>query len=158
MRSVALARLLAVGVAAACIACLDACGAGSQGSLIYATESYTFTVLAPPISLPHAREDIVYKVLVKDRKTRQPVQNGEGQIFANMKEGPRSWDGFKYGPEMGVYSGTLNYTLSGIWAVAIRFRRDSLHPLERADWMQDVLGDRDSSFGKRPPPESSRAK
>jgi hypothetical protein len=30
--------------------------------------------------------------------------------------------------------------------VAIRFRRDSLLPLERIDWMQDVINERPSAI------------
>jgi len=33
---------------------------------------------------------------------------------------------------------------SGDWAIAIRFRRDSTSKLERTDWMQDVLPERES--------------
>jgi hypothetical protein len=34
---------------------------------------------------------------------------------------------------------------AGPWAVAIRFRRDSLHPLETINWMQDVHNERPSN-------------
>jgi hypothetical protein len=50
-----------------------------------------------------------------------------------------------YGPEVGGYRAKLNYVVAGQWAVAIRFQRDSLHPLERIDWMQDVYDERPDS-------------
>jgi hypothetical protein len=50
-----------------------------------------------------------------------------------------------YGPEVGTYHAKLNFVIPGTWAVAIRFRRDSLHPLEKTDWMQDVLNERPSN-------------
>ena len=111
------------------------------------TDSYSFTII-PSLSPPHAREPILYKIIVKDRKSQQPIQDGEGQIFANTREGARTYDGLIYGPEVGTYYGKLNYTLADLWAVAIRFRRDSLHPLERQDWMQDVLAERSDSTPK----------
>ena len=68
-----------------------------------------------------------------------------GQLFAGKPsirraDGPQSktWDGFTYGPEVGTYHAKLNFVVAGQWAVAIRFQRDSIHPLERIDWMQDV--------------------
>jgi hypothetical protein len=106
--------------------------------------SYSFTI-TPDQSPPHAREQILYKVFIRDRKTREPIQNGEGQIYSNNKEGARTWDGFTYGPQVGTYYGKLSFVAAGEWAVAIRFRRDSLHPLETINWMQDVHNERPSN-------------
>lgn len=105
------------------------------------SQSYSFSVSADQMP-PHAREAILYKVVVRDRDTRQPIETGEGQIFANNEERAGTWDGFTKGAEMGTYYGKLNFVTAGLWAVAIRFRRDSLHPLERVEWMQDVLNER----------------
>jgi hypothetical protein len=110
----------------------------------YYTKAYSFTI-TPEQAPPHAREPILYKVYVRDRETREPIQNGEGQIYSNNAEGARTWDGFTYGPELGVYYGKLNFVTSGLWAIGIRFRRDSLHPLEKIEWMQDVLNERPSA-------------
>lgn len=110
----------------------------------YISTDYSFTI-EPEQAPPHAREPILYKVVVRDRKTREPIENGEGQIYSNNAEGARTWDGFTYGPQIGTYYGKLNYVTAGLWAVGIRFRRDSLHPLEKIEWMQDVLNERPSS-------------
>lgn len=130
------------------LALLAGCGPGSGGAnpreMRYYSRSYYFTI-QPDESPPHARAPILYKVVVRDRDTRQPIEGGEGQIYSNNAEGARTWDGFTYGPQIGTYYGKLNYVTSGLWAVGIRFRRDSLHSLEKIEWMQDVLNERPSS-------------
>ncbi len=124
---------------------LGACNRGPEKPrMFYFSPSYDFTIY-PDQAPPHAREAILYKVVLRDRKSRQPIENGEGQIYANNAEGARTWDGFTYGPEIGTYYGKLNYVAAGLWAVGIRFRRDSLHPLEKIEWMQDVLNERPGS-------------
>jgi hypothetical protein len=118
-----------------------ACG-GEPGRrpLRQITDSYLFTI-TPDQSPPRAREDILYKVLVRDRESRQPIDAGEGQIFANNRDGASTWDALAKGPEIGTYYGKLNFVTAGDWAIAIRFRRDSTSKLERTDWMQDVLAE-----------------
>lgn len=129
----------------ATVALAAACG-GEPGPrpLRQITESYLFTI-TPDQAPPHAREDILYKVLVRDRESRQPIDAGEGQIFANNRDGASTWDGLAKGPEIGTYYGKLNFVTSGDWAIAIRFRRDSTSKLERTDWMQDVHTERQTA-------------
>jgi hypothetical protein len=130
-------QLLLVALASAI-----ACGGESQArSLRYMTESYYFTITADQMP-PHAREPILYKILVRDKESRQPIDAGEGQIYASNRERAQTWDGLAKGPEIGTYYGKLNFVTSGDWAVAIRFRRDSTAKLEKAEWMQDVLAER----------------
>lgn len=105
------------------------------------SQSYHFTIVADP-SPPRARESVLYKVVIQDRESRQPIETGEGQVYASNEERASTWDGFEKGAELGTYYGKLNYVTSGLWAVAIRFRRDSLHPLEKVEWMQDVYNER----------------
>lgn len=142
-------RRRAAGAMAALIAACTisaACGRSEAKprAIRYISKSYSFTI-TPGQSPPHAREPIIYKVFIRDRETREPIQNGEGQIYSNNRDGARTWDGFAYGPEVGTYYGTLNYVTSGLWAVGMRFRRDSLHPLEKIEWMQDVMDERPSA-------------
>jgi len=139
------AAMLVVGLAA--------CGGGdnSPPPLRQNSMSYAY-VIKPDDSPPHARQDIHYVIQVVDTKTRQPIESGEGQLFAgkpideDAPTGPQSktWDGLTYGPEAGTYHAKLNFVVPGMWAVALRFRRDSLHPLERIDWMQQVFDERPS--------------
>jgi len=114
-------------------------------TLCLITRSYNFSI-TPSVSPPPAREAILYKVIVRDRENRQPIETGEGQIYANNEADASTWDGFRKGEEMGTYYGKLNFVTAGPWAVAIRFRRDSLAALETAEWMQDVLNERDTKI------------
>ena len=126
---------------------LVACGSSTEKPppLHQMSTSYDYAI-APSLSPPHAREPIQYTITVLDRKTRQPIENGIGQLFASDSNRNHTWDGMTYGPEVGTYHAKLNFVISGFWAMAIRFQRDSLHPLERIDWYQDVLGERDTTI------------
>ena len=142
----ALTRVLAMSGIIVAVCAISSCGRSEarQPEIHYITKTYAFTIV-PSEAPPHARDDITYKVFIRDRDTREPIQNGEGQIYSNNREGAHTWDGFRYGPEVGTYYGKLNYITSGVWAVGLRFRRDSLHPLEKIEWMQDVLNERPSA-------------
>ena len=87
---------------------------------------------------PRAREPIQYKVVVLDQESRQPIENGEGRIFAMNKDSVRVWDALEYGPEPGTYHAKISFVTSGSWAIGLEFRRDSTHRLERMDWTQEV--------------------
>ena len=117
------------------------CGPPRRPELKQGTKSYLFTITSDPIP-PRAREDVIYTITVQDRESKQPVDNGEGRIFANTRDGARTYDGFVKAPGVGVYSARLNYVASGQWAVGIQFHSDSLKPLEKTEWMQDVLPER----------------
>ena len=117
------------------------CGPPRHPELRQGSKSYLFTITSDPIP-PRAREDVIYTITVKDRETKQPIDAGEGRIFANTRDGARTYDGFVKAPGVGVYSAKLNYVTSGQWAVGIQFHSDSLKPLEKTEWMQDVLPER----------------
>ena len=129
---------------------LAACGPQEPRDLAVkqATLSYRFEILADSLP-PHANEDIHYTVTVIDRSTNQPVQHGEGQIYGQLNPGgrPRTDDVLIYGPEVGVYHSTLRFVIAGDngapWQMGLRFRRDSLSPLEVTNWSQQVLPERD---------------
>ena len=104
-------------------------------------DKYSYRVTSEP-SPPHALEPARFRVVVLDKKTNQPVQVGEGQIFATSPDGANTDDGLAKGQEVGTYYGRLFFVTAGDWAVAIRFRRDSTQRLERVDWVQTVLGER----------------
>jgi hypothetical protein len=115
-----------------------------QRQLRMISQSYSFTII-PSQAPPHAREAILYKVVIRDRDTRQPIETGEGQIYASNEARSNTWDGFTKGAEVGTYYGKLNFVTAGLWAIAIRFRRDSLHPLEKIEWYQDVHNERQAA-------------
>jgi hypothetical protein len=124
---------------------LIACGPREprERELRMISPNYSFTIISDQ-SPPHAREAILYKVVIRDRESRQPIETGEGQIYASNAERANTWDGFAKGAELGTYYGKLNFVTAGTWAVAIRFRRDSLHPLEKVEWLQEVFNERNS--------------
>ena len=97
----------------------------------------TFRVYAEPTP-PIARQTIIYKVVVRDKTTGEPVEGGEGQIFATSLDRKSVWDSFDRGPELGTYYAKLRFVTAGDWAIAIRFRREASTPLERADWVQTI--------------------
>ena len=87
---------------------------------------------------PRAEEPTAYRVIVRDVKTKEPIVNGQGRIFATNSDGKTIWDGFKYGPEVGTYHATLMFLTAGEWAMNVQFRRDSTTALQRPqyDWRQ----------------------
>lgn len=103
------------------------------------SDSYAFRVTMVPTP-PRALEPVPYRIVVEDKKTGQPIEGGEGRIFASSKDGANTNDGLKKEKELGVYSGRIFFATSGDWAAAIQFRRDK-NPqmrLERVDWTQAV--------------------
>jgi hypothetical protein len=134
-------RRAALAASLVLVAAGASCGPPKRPELRQGTKSYLFTITSDPIP-PRAREDVIYTITVKDRETKQPIDAGEGRIFANTRDGARTYDGFVRAPGVGVYSAKLNYVASGQWAVGIQFHSDSLKPLEKTEWMQDVLPER----------------
>jgi len=102
------------------------------------TDDMEFRITSDPLP-PRARERVLYKVVVRDRKSGEPIERGEGRVFATSRDGANTWDALLPGPELGTYYGTVNFVTAGEWAIAIQFRRDSTRSLERMDWMQEVL-------------------
>jgi len=127
----------------ACVASLiTACGPTEQDlSIRQWTEGMAFRIYSDPLP-PAAREKIRFRVVVRDSKTGQPVEKGEGRMFASTREGQSTWDSLEEGPELGTYYANLNFVIAGEWAMALQFRRDSTRKLERMDWMQQVFPER----------------
>ena len=116
-----------------------ACQRGPRDlSMQLMTEDMTLRVLPDPVT-PRARESVRYKVVVTDRETGEPIETGQGQIFATSQDGIDAFDPLVKGPELGTYYATMHFITAGQWAVAIRFQRDSTKKLERMDWMQEVF-------------------
>jgi hypothetical protein len=56
-----------------------------------------------------------------------------------------------YGPEVGTYHARLRFAINSVtgriddaWQMGLRFRRDSLSPIEVVNWSQQVRPERDS--------------
>jgi hypothetical protein len=121
-----------------------ACGPPRRPEIRQGSKTYLFNITSDPIP-PHARENVIYTVTVRDRETGQPIDNGEGRIFANTLEGARTYDGFTKAPAVGTYTAKLRFVASGQWAIGIQFHSDSTKPLEKTEWMQDVLPEREGT-------------
>jgi hypothetical protein len=120
-------------------ALLASCGPGEEPGVVrLATEEFEFRVV-PSMVPPRALERITYTVVVRDKKTKEPIVQGQGRIFATNADRKTSWDGFVYGPEAGTYRATITFVTAGEWALGIQFRRDSTLVLQRTlDWRQQV--------------------
>ncbi|HVF38615.1 MAG TPA: FixH family protein [Gemmatimonadaceae bacterium] len=101
------------------------------------SDTYAFRITVEPMP-PRAIEDATYKIVVQDKKTGEPIETGEGRIFATSKDGANTDDGLAKGKEIGTYYGRLFFPTTGDWAIAIQFRRESRLKLERVDWVQSV--------------------
>jgi hypothetical protein len=138
-----LSRWRWVGALVISMVALNACQREPrEPRLNYQSQSYYFTITSDPMP-PRAREDIMYKIVMRDRETRQPIDAGEGMLYSSNRDDARTGGAIWRGPEIGTYYGRLRYVTSGEWAVAIEFRRDSTARLEKAEWMQEVLPERD---------------
>ena len=124
--------MLGLSVAAA------ACGPAEPRPLRAWTPSFEFRLTLDPTP-PYANEPTLYRIVVLDRETRQPIEGGEGQLFATSEDRVNRWDSFTPAPEAGTYTARITYLTAGDWKVALRFRRDSTAKLEQVeDWVQTV--------------------
>lgn len=133
-------------VIAIALGSLVACGpSASTGATDYRafTQHYSFRISSDPTP-PHARERTVYKVVVRDKNTSEPIEGGEGIIYANTKDGSgKTWDTFVAGPAPGTYYANLKFIVANDWGIALKFRKDSSQALETVDtWYQTVLPER----------------
>ena len=129
----------AVAVAMLAVA-LAGCGPNPKArELRLWSDNYAFHVTLDSMP-PRALEQVTFRVVVQDKKTGQPIETGEGRIFATSADGANTNDGFKKEKELGTYSGRLFFATTGDWAAAIQFRREKNPnmPLERVDWIQAV--------------------
>ena len=132
-------RGLAGAVLLAALALAAGCGESPDPNTIRLwTDEFEMRVTSD-VTPPRALERITYKVIVLDKKTQEPIADGEGRIFATNADRKSVWNGFTYGPEVGTYRATLMFVTAGDWALGIQFRRDSTLALQRTtDWRQTV--------------------
>ncbi|MGH7651878.1 MAG: hypothetical protein ACREMS_08540 [Gemmatimonadaceae bacterium] len=133
-------KLASVAACAVILAVVPSCGSNSRVlDLRLWSDSYAFRVTMDPRP-PRALEPIAYRIVVQDKKTGQPIETGEGRIFATSVDRANTNDGLKKEKELGTYSGKLFFATTGDWAAAIQFRREKnpAMPLERVDWIQTV--------------------
>jgi hypothetical protein len=126
------------------VAALAGCAGGGDrplGELRMTTDSFTIRVRPDPAP-PYALDQTTWTVRVSDKATGQPVQGGQGRIFATNRDGKSIDNGFEEATELGTYKTRLMFLTSGMWAMGVQFRRDSTKVLQRTkDWTQDVRAD-----------------
>jgi len=102
------------------------------------TDDLAFRISVQPLP-PVAEAITTFKIVVQDKETGQPIEGGQGRLFATNAERATSYDGLAKGKEVGTYYARIRFPVSGDWAVGLQFRRDSTKPLERTqDWSQTV--------------------
>ena len=102
------------------------------------TDDFEIRVSADP-SPPRAQDPTMYSIYVRDKKTREPIVNGQGRIYATNSDRHSIWQAFEYGPEVGTYHSRLMFITAGEWAMGVQFRRDSTHALQQSlDWRQMI--------------------
>jgi hypothetical protein len=122
-------------IAASALACRPS--ANVPPALRMWTDDLALLVSTEPVP-PPARQDIMFKVVVRDKKSGQAIEGGEGRVFATNSDGINTWDALTPGPQAGTYYAKLNFITAGDWALGMQFRRDSTRPIERLDWRQEV--------------------
>ncbi len=126
-----LVALVAVGA--------TACGPkGPQPAVRLYTDDFAIAISFEP-SPPRALEPIEFTIVVRDAKTGEPIEGGEGRLFATNEDRKSVDNGLERGKELGTYHTKLMFVNAGPWAIGFQFRRDSTQRLQRTnDWMQEV--------------------
>lgn len=119
-----------------------ACGpTGPQPQVRLYTDDYAIAISFEPAP-PCALEPVDFKIVVRDAKTGEPIEGGEGRIFATNEDRKSVDNGLTPGKELGTYYSKLMFVNAGTWAIGFQFRRDSTQRLQRAnDWMQQILSE-----------------
>ena len=77
--------------------------------------------------------------LVWDKETGEPIETGEGRVFAGNEDRKSINNGLTKAPELGTYTTKLMFVTAGPWSIGVQFRRDSTKPLQNMQqWMQQV--------------------
>lgn len=125
---------------AATIAGVVACGpTGPQPAVRLFTNDLAVAISFEP-SPPRALEQIEFTIVVRDAKTGEPIEGGEGRLFATNEDRKSVDNGLTPGEELGTYHTRLFFVNAGPWAIGFQFRRDSTQRLQRTnDWLQEVF-------------------
>lgn len=128
-------------IAGVTLVAVNACDSGTRpiGELRFVTQDFVVRV-SSETRPTRALDPITWRVIVHDKNTGRPIENGEGRVFATNKDGKTVANGLEKTGELGTYRTNLMYVTAGQWAMAIQFRRDSTQALQKTeDWTQDIL-------------------
>ncbi|HEY3258301.1 MAG TPA: hypothetical protein VGJ64_05555 [Gemmatimonadaceae bacterium] len=130
--------LSACGLTLGLLAAFTSCE-GSRGPLALRlwSDSYAIRITTDPLP-PRAIEDVLYKIVVQDKKTGEPIERGQGRIYGTSQDRANVNDGLAKGKEVGTYYAHILFPTTGDWAMGLQFRRDSLSKLEAVNWIQTV--------------------
>jgi len=133
---------MSLPVVAMLVVTLAACApTGEQPQVRLYTDDFSIAISFDP-SPPCALEEVQFKVVVRDTETGEPIEGGEGRLFATNEDRKSTDNGLTKGPELGTYYTSLMFVNAGTWAIGFQFRRDSTQRLQRTnDWMQQILAD-----------------
>ena len=102
------------------------------------TDSYAIRVTTDPVP-PRAIEDVTFKIVVQDKRTGEPIQNGAGRVYGTSQDRANVNDGLAKGKEVGTYYAHILFPTTGDWAMGLQFKRDSSSKLETTNnWIQAV--------------------
>jgi hypothetical protein len=101
------------------------------------SDNYAVRITTDPVP-PRAIEDVVYKIVVQDKKTGEPIERGQGRIYGTSVDRANVDDGLAKGKEVGTYYAHILFPTTGDWAMGLQFRRDSVSRLEAVNWIQTV--------------------
>lgn len=126
-----------VGACVVAVAVSAACGPSKPNTdQRLWTDDFEIRVSSDPLP-PRAQEPTLYTIYVRDKKTGEPIVNGQGRIYATNADRHSIWQAFVYGPEVGTYHSRLMFATAGEWAMGVQFRRDSTQALQQSlDWRQ----------------------
>ena len=126
-----------VGACVVAVAVSAACGPSTPNTdQRLWTDDFEIRVSSDPLP-PRAQEPTLYTIYVRDKKTGEPIVNGQGRIYATNADRHSIWQAFEYGPEVGTYHSRLKFATAGEWAMGVQFRRDSTQALQQSlDWRQ----------------------
>jgi hypothetical protein len=131
------------GLVMACSVVLSSACNNSRPYEVFAfSEGYRISVTADSMP-PHAQDDMNWRVRVQDAKTGQPIEGGEGMVWARTRNSTHEVRARIHpGPELGIYRGKLMLVMAGDWQMGVQFRRDSTAPWASLDWIQSVKAPR----------------
>ncbi|HVD61156.1 MAG TPA: hypothetical protein VNC11_09835 [Gemmatimonadaceae bacterium] len=101
------------------------------------SDSFAVRITSDPVP-PRAVEDVVFKVVVQDKKTGEFIQNGEGRVYGTSRDRANVNDGLAPAKELGTYYAHILFPTTGDWAMGIQVRRNPQSRLETLTWIQTV--------------------